>query len=89
MGDWIESAAQAIAEAMNGGEFNNGKWYTERHREAWRKAVGPALRKARADALDEAAQVAEEKASQIWADGEDAVLDDLAKAIRSLKEKQP
>lgn len=36
-----ERMAQSIAEAMNGGEFYDGKWYTEGHRNAWIKAVTP------------------------------------------------
>ena len=38
----IERLAQQAAEAINGGEFNNGKWYTEGQRQAWRKAMTPA-----------------------------------------------
>jgi hypothetical protein len=41
MTDIVENMASSIAEAMNGGEFKDGKWYSEGHREAWRKAVAP------------------------------------------------
>lgn len=41
MTDIVEQMAQAIAEAMNGGEFNDGKWYTDGQRQAWRNAVTP------------------------------------------------
>jgi hypothetical protein len=39
----IELIAQRIAEALNGGEFRNGAWYTEGQRQAWVAAVGSAL----------------------------------------------
>jgi len=41
--DVIEKAAQHIAETMNGGEFSDGKWYSEGHRDAWVYAVGAAF----------------------------------------------
>ena len=37
----VEEMASSIAQAMNGGEFRDGKWYTEGQREAWRTAVAP------------------------------------------------
>lgn len=40
--DIVERLAQQAAEALNGGEFNDGKWYTEGQRQAWRKAMTPA-----------------------------------------------
>ena len=40
--DIVERLAQQAAEAINGGEFNDGKWYTEGQRQAWRKAMTPA-----------------------------------------------
>jgi hypothetical protein len=40
--DIVERLAQQAAEAINGGEFNDGKWYTKGQREAWRKAMTPA-----------------------------------------------
>jgi hypothetical protein len=40
--DIVERLAQQAAEAINGGEFNDDKWYTEGQREAWRKAMTPA-----------------------------------------------
>ena len=49
--------------------------------------VVDALMKARSDALEEAAKLADEEADQIWADGEDAVLKDLARRIRARKDK--
>ena len=39
--DIIERLAQQAAETLNGGEFNDGKWYTEGQRQAWRKAMTP------------------------------------------------
>lgn len=36
-----EEMAQFIAESLNDGEFDNGKWYTDGQREAWLKAVRP------------------------------------------------
>ena len=38
-----EEAARRIAEALNGGEWRDGKWYTEEQRQAWIKAVEPVL----------------------------------------------
>ena len=38
-----EHAAQRIAEALNGGEFKDGRWYTEEQRQAWIKAVTPVI----------------------------------------------
>ena len=38
----VEQLAQQAAETINGGEFNDGKWYTEGQRQAWRKALTPA-----------------------------------------------
>jgi len=43
-----EHAAQRIAEALNGGEFKDGRWYTEEQRQAWIKAVTPVLMEAQA-----------------------------------------
>jgi hypothetical protein len=40
--DIVERLAQQAAETINGGEFNDGKWYTEGQRQAWRKAMAPA-----------------------------------------------
>jgi hypothetical protein len=41
MTDFADKMAEAIATTMNGGEFNDGKWYSEDHRTAWRNAVKP------------------------------------------------
>lgn len=38
----VERLAQQAAETINGGEFYDGKWYTEGQRQAWRKAMTPA-----------------------------------------------
>ena len=43
--DIVERLAQQAAETINGGEFNDGKWYTEGQRQAWRKALTPAAEK--------------------------------------------
>ena len=40
--DIVARLAQQAAETINGGEFNDGKWYTEGQRQAWRKAMTPA-----------------------------------------------
>jgi hypothetical protein len=40
--DIVERLAQQAAETINGGEFYDGKWYTEGQRQAWRKAMTPA-----------------------------------------------
>jgi len=40
--DIVERLAQQAAETINGGEFNDGTWYTEGQRQAWRKAMTPA-----------------------------------------------
>lgn len=39
--DNVEKMAADIAERLNGGEWENGKWYTEGHRVAWMVAVKP------------------------------------------------
>jgi len=39
--DIAEKMAADIAMAMNGGEWKDGKWYAEGHRQAWIKAVKP------------------------------------------------
>ena len=41
--DQIEIGAQAAAEAMNGGSWRTGNWYTEEHKNAWRKAIRAAV----------------------------------------------
>jgi hypothetical protein len=38
----VEQLAQQAAETINGGEFYEGKWFTEGQRQAWRKAMTPA-----------------------------------------------
>lgn len=43
-----DQMAQRIAEALNGGEWRDGRWYTEGQRAAWVAAVGPVWR----DAVD-------------------------------------
>jgi len=37
-----EKLAQEAAELINGGEWRDGKWYSDGHRDAWRKALKPA-----------------------------------------------
>jgi hypothetical protein len=37
-----EKLAQEAAELINGGEWRDGKWYSEGHRDAWRRALKPA-----------------------------------------------
>lgn len=41
MADLTEKMARDIAVVLNGGEFNDGRWYGEGHRTAWRNAVKP------------------------------------------------
>ena len=55
MADLTEKMARNIAVALNGGEFNDGKWYGEGHRTAWRNAVKPyaeEIERLRADLLE-------------------------------------
>lgn len=40
--DILEQLARQAAETINGGEFYDGKWYTEGQRQAWRRAMTPA-----------------------------------------------
>ena len=68
MEDIIEQLAQQAAETINGGEFNDGKWYTEGQRQAWRKALTPAA--------DEIERLREDKAELLKA------LTDLYEACR-------
>jgi hypothetical protein len=42
MSDLNEKLAQEAAELINGGEWRDGKWYSDGHRDAWRKALKPA-----------------------------------------------
>ena len=37
-----EKLAQEAAELINGGEWRDGKWYSDGHRDAWRMALKPA-----------------------------------------------
>ena len=39
--DIAEKMAADIALDMNGGEWTDGKWYSQGHRDAWIKAVKP------------------------------------------------
>ena len=57
--DIVERLAQQAAETINGGEFNDGKWYTEGQRQAWRKAMTPAA--------DEIERLREDKAELVEA----------------------
>lgn len=42
MSDLNERLAQEAAELINGGEWRDGKWYSDGHRDAWRRALKPA-----------------------------------------------
>jgi hypothetical protein len=42
MTDLNEQLAQEAAELINGGEWRDGKWYSDGHRDAWRRALKPA-----------------------------------------------
>lgn len=57
--DIVDQMAADIAMKMNGGEWTDGKWYSQGHRDAWVKAVQPyadEIVKLR-DALSEAIEV--------------------------------
>lgn len=41
MNNLAEKMAEEIAERLNGGEFEDGKWYTDGQRTAWINAVRP------------------------------------------------
>ena len=41
MSDLNEKLAQEAAELINGGEWRDGKWYSDGHRDAWRRALKP------------------------------------------------
>ena len=56
--DIVERLAQQAAETINGGEFYDGKWYTEGQRQAWRKAMTPA-----ADEIERLRQLVSEMGS--------------------------
>ena len=42
MSDLNETLAQEAAELINGGEWRDGKWYSDGQRDAWRRALKPA-----------------------------------------------
>ena len=42
MSDLNEKLAQEAAELINGGEWRDGKWYSDGQRDAWRMALKPA-----------------------------------------------
>ena len=42
MTDLNETLAQEAAELINGGEWRDGKWYSDGQRDAWRRALKPA-----------------------------------------------
>jgi hypothetical protein len=42
MRDLNEKLAQEAAELINGGEWRDGKWYSDGQRDAWRRALKPA-----------------------------------------------
>jgi len=42
MTDLNEKLAQEAAELINGGEWRDGKWYSDGHRDAWCRALKPA-----------------------------------------------
>ena len=41
MSDLNEKLAQEAAELINGGEWRDGKWYSDGQRDAWRRALKP------------------------------------------------
>ena len=41
--DLIERVAQAMAEETNGGDFRDGRWYAEEHRQLWRRRAQIAI----------------------------------------------
>ena len=42
MSDLNEKLAQEAAELINGGEWRDGKWYSDGQRDAWLRALKPA-----------------------------------------------
>ena len=42
MTDLIEKLAQEAAELICGGDWQNGKWYSDGQRDAWRRGLKPA-----------------------------------------------
>ena len=76
MMDTVERLAQQAAETINGGEFNDGRWYTEGQRQAWRKAMTPAA--------DEIARLREDKAELLKALNQ--MLDDMGATGHSVCE---
>ena len=57
MSDLNERLAQEAAELINGGEWRDGKWYSDGHRDAWRRALKPAA--SRIEKLEAALSLAE------------------------------
>jgi chromosome segregation ATPase len=77
MSDLNEKLAQEAAELINGGEWRDGKWYSEGHRDAWRRALKPA-----ADHIEKLAEDAKD-----WeraCDGYAARVDELEAALREI-----
>ena len=92
MMDIVERLAQQAAETINGGEFYDGKWYTEGQRQAWRKAMTPA-----ADEIERLREALREIAapSKVFAKGNDMadvlvllLTSHRKTALKALREKE-
>jgi len=67
--DIVERLAQQAAETINGGEFYDGKWYTEGQRQAWRKAMTPA-----ADEIERLRQLVKEANARAYVMAQEVTL---------------
>ena len=84
MSDLNEKLAQEAAELINGGEWRDGKWYSEGHRDAWRRALKPA-----ADRIEKLkAQLAQSQLTRWAARWEEQAdrIEKLEAALRKIKD---
>lgn len=44
MNDTVQRVAQAMAEATNGGDWRDNRWYTEYHRKLWQERARVAIK---------------------------------------------
>jgi hypothetical protein len=77
--DIVEQLAQQAAETINGGEFYDGKWYTEGQRQAWRKAMTPA-----ADEIERLRGIINDDRLEGAADEIERLRDDKAELVEAL-----
>lgn len=78
MSDLNEKLAQEAAELINGGEWRDGKWYSDGQRDAWRRALKPA-----ADRIEKLEAALREIAALGYWDGDSAI----SIARKALEEK--